>query len=147
MSPWDLVYSVAKTGFLVQISRTRPFQPNEYKLRKFLCSDRDNSFKWTIKCGSLILGLVLIECGDAVGMKKEREFGWFYGERVEECGGCVEDFLHCLCVPSLRPQIQDLHFINQQCCLKNASWYTNVWNHLTTQLKCFPYCQQLQLVK
>lgn len=41
MPPQDCTGTVAQTGLLVQISRTKPLQPNKYKLRKFLSSDRD----------------------------------------------------------------------------------------------------------
>lgn len=58
---------------MVQIISTWLFQPNKHKLRKFLSGDRDGPSEgriqvWIIQ-QPLILGLVLIECGDII--KKE----------------------------------------------------------------------------
>lgn len=62
---------------MVQIISTWLFQPNKHKLRKFLSTDRDRPSEGRIRVWiiqqSLILGLVLIECGDII---KKSLWGW-----------------------------------------------------------------------
>lgn len=64
---------------MVQIISTWLFQPNKHKFAKFLSSDRDGLSEgriqvWIIQ-QSLILGLVLIECGDII-KKKNSLWAW-----------------------------------------------------------------------